>query len=321
MLALVRRLPSLFRFFTLLASLLLAFVSFSAARPQAAPDPHASIDGLTLRAESGDAAARHQLAEFLISADPGAPGYDLAVSWLRSMASRNVIEAQFLLGYLYEHGKGVRRDFAKAAENYSASAHQGYAPAENNLGALYQHGNGLPQDFALAFHWYRAAAVDGNPSAQSNLGSLYYLGYGTPVNYSEAVKWFRTSADQGFAPAQANLAFLYVRGLAAPVNYKLAARWARLAADQGHPRALALLGYLSEHGKGLPLDYVSAYAWYSRAIAAGEESSSKRLKNLSQIMTPKQLDQANSLLSAQSVFPQHTSTPADVTGLSLLPTP
>jgi TPR repeat protein len=100
-----------------------------------------------------------------------------------------------------------------------------------------------------------------------------------------------------------------------------AAHWARLAADQGHPRAQALLGYLYETGKGLPLDYVSAYTWYSRAVAAGDDSSAEHLKSLSQIMTRRQLDQANSLVSAQSISRQPDSAPSSPAGLSLLPNP
>jgi len=259
-----------------------------------------TVDELKSRADSGDAAARHQLAEFLISSDPAAPGYDSAFSWLRSMASQNVPDARFLLGYLYEHGKGVPRDYVQAFENYSASAHEGYAPAENNLGTLYHHGNGVPKSLDEAFRWYRAAALKGNPSGEHNLGNFYYLGYATPVDYSQAVKWFRAAAEQGFAPAQSSLAYCYLKGVGVSTNYDEAVRWARLAADQGHASAEALLGYLYENGKGLPLNYISAYAWYSRAAAAGDASSPDRLNSLSRIMTRKQLDQANTVVASQS---------------------
>jgi len=261
---------------------------------------HGAVDELKSRADSGDAAARHQLAEFLISGDPAAPGYDSAASWLRSMAFENVPDARFLLGYLYEHGKGVPRDYVQAFENYSASAREGYAPAENNLGTLYHHGNGVPKSLDEAFRWYRAAALKGNPSGEHNLGNFYYLGYATPVDYSQAVKWFRAAAEQGFAPAQSSLAYCYLKGVGVSTDYDEAVRWARLAADQGHPHAEALLGYLYKKGKGLPLNYISAYAWYSRAAAAGDASSPDRLKSLSRIMTRKQLDQANTVVDSQS---------------------
>jgi TPR repeat protein len=317
-----RRANCIFRLLrALFGSLLAVCFCFSAPRGQQMPTPVPTIPELKSRADSGDTSARHQLREFVISADPASPDYDLALSWLRSVASQNIPDAQFLLGYLYEHGKSLPRDFTKAAENYRSAALQGYAPAENNLGALYQHGKGVPHDMALAFHWYRAAALHGNLAAQVNLGTFYYFGYATPTDFVQAAKWFRAAADQGFAQGQNSLAFCYLKGIGVPRDYLQAAHWARLAADQGHPRAEALLGYLYERGKGLPLDYVAAYAWYSRAVAAGDDSNADRLKSLSQIMTRKQLDEANSLVSAQSLSPQPGSAPAIPAARSLFPNP
>ena len=39
-------------------------------------------------------------------------------------------------------GKGVERDFAKAAEWYRKAARQGHAKAQTNLGNLYRSGRG-----------------------------------------------------------------------------------------------------------------------------------------------------------------------------------
>jgi uncharacterized protein len=293
----------------------------SAPGPQQLPVTAASVAELKARADSGNATARHELAIFLISSDPSAPGFDQALSWLRSLAAKNVPDAQFLLGYFYEHAKGLPRDVAKALENYSGAAGQAYPPAENNLGALYHYGIGVPQDFAIALRWYRAAALHGDPAGQLNLGTFHYLGYATPVDYSEATKWFRAAAEQGLAPAQDSLAHCYLKGVGVPADYSQAAHWARLAAEQGNPRAFTLLGYLYETGKGLPLDYVSAYAWYSRAVAAGDASTSDRLKTLSHIMTQRQIDQADSLVSARSIPAQHSSDLAASSPNSLFPNP
>jgi TPR repeat protein len=300
--ALTRRTQCIFRFlFGIFGSLLAVCVGFSAPLQQQDAIPVSTITELQSRADSGDSAARHQLTEFLFSADPSSPGYDQALSWLQSGASQNAPDAQFLLGYLYEHGKSLSRDFTKAAENYRRAALQGYAAAENNLGALYRRGYGVPLDMALAFHWYSLAAQHGSPAAQQNLGTFYYLGYTTPVDYVQAAKWYRASAEQGFSQAQNSLAFCYLRGTGVPRDDVQAAHWALLAAEQGHPRAEALLAYLYESGKGVSLDYVAAYAWYSRAVAAGDVSNGDRLKSLSQVMTGKQLEEANSLISAQSL--------------------
>jgi hypothetical protein len=307
--------------------LLVFFCSLPAASGFAAPLlqpvilPATVISALASRADSGDPAARHELKEFLVSSDPASPGYDLALAWLQSSASQNKPDAQFVLGYLYEHGKGLPLDFSKAAENYSRAALQGYSPAETNLGALYRHGNGVPKDPAASFHWYQLAAQHGHPVAQQNLGTFYYLGYATPVDYVEAANWFRASALQGFSEGQNSLAYCYLKGIGVPHDDEQAAHWARLAAEQGHPRSEALLAYLYEQGKGLPLDYVAAYAWYSRALAAGDNSNLDRLKALSELMTRKQLDQAKSLVSAPTLALRPGSTPSSTVPGLLSPNP
>jgi uncharacterized protein len=321
MLSLTRRTACILRsLLGIFGSLLAVCLCFSAPLPQQDAIPVSAIPELKSRAYSGDPAARRQFTEFLISADPASPGYDQALSWLQSSAAQNAPDAQFLLAYLYEHGKGLSRDFTKAAENYRRAALQGYAPAENNLGVLYQRGYGVHHDLALAFHWFSLAAQHGSPAAQQNLGTLYYLGYPTHPDYVQTAKWYRASAEQGFAQAQKSLAFCYLKGIGVPRDDSLAAHWALLAAEQGQPRAEALLAYLYEHGKGLPLDYVLAYAWYSRSVADGDVSNADRLKALSQVMTSKQLEQANSLISAQSLALRPGSAPSNAAG-SLFPNP
>jgi len=292
----------IFRFLLgICCSLLAMYPASSAPLRQPVTIPASVIPELATRAESGDPAARLQLKEFLVSADPASPGYDHALSWLQSSASQNKPDAQFVLGYLYEHGKSLPLDFSKAAENYRRAALQGYSPAETNLGDLYRRGSGVPRDPATSFHWFQLAAQHGNRVAQENLGAYYYIGYATPVDYVEAANWFRASAEHGFAEGQNSLAYCYLKGMGVPRDNVQAAHWARLAAEQGHPRSEALLAYLYEHGLGLPLDYVAAYTWYSRSVAAGDHSDVDRLKALSQRMTRKQLDAANSLISAPTL--------------------
>ena len=276
-----------------LASLLTPSVCPSAPGPQQPPEP-LSVPELKARAESGDSAARFQLAQFLLTASPAAPGFGLAVNWLRSVDGSNHYY-EFILGYLYEQGRGVPQDYSTAARYYEAAALQGYAPAENNLGSLYRHGLGVPKDFSKAFELYLASARQADPIAQFNLALMYHNGCGVARDDSEAARWFQAAADQGQPAAQYYLGFFYFKGMGVPLDYQAAAHWITLAAEKGHPSAMRDLGYLYESGKGLPLNYVSAYVWYSRAVAGGDAPSLDRLKNLSQIMTRHQIDQADSL--------------------------
>jgi hypothetical protein len=58
---------------------------------------------------------------------------------------------------------------------------------------------------------------------------------------------------------------------------------------------------------------VAAYIWYSRALAAGDAAGADRRKQLSHVMTHKQIDEANSLLSTFSSPSQQPSPGADKT--------
>ena len=201
-------------------------------------------------------------------------------------------EAEFLLGYQFELGQGVPKDYVHAAAHYTVAAKQGHPTAQNNLASMYERGQGMARDWAEAAHWYRAAAEQGNPVAQCNLASLYFLGHGVHQDYEQAARWFGAAAEQGYAPAQDNLSSLYYRGKGVPRNLSRAANWARKAAEQGYARAQTDLGYLYEQGNGVPLDYVTAFRLYSLAFAGGDERSQSRISSLARVMTERQIRDA-----------------------------
>ena len=262
-----------------------------------------SLVKLQAVASSGDAAAQFRLAFYLFqTGDP--PDYSSILTWLRSSTEQHYAPAQCTLGYLYEKGLGLHRDYAKAAENYRAAALQGDSIAQNNLGYLYYTGHGVHKDSRASFKWYRAAAEHGDPTGESNLGYLYYHGQGTRRDYAEAAKWFRAAAEQGDYRSERVLGYLYYEGLGVPVDYSEAAHWLSLAAQQGDSHAQGDLGFLYESGKGVPLDYVTAYVWYSRAMAGGLKTAVERRKSITRLLTPKQLDQARTLLTRDEARPR-----------------
>jgi TPR repeat protein len=275
---------------------------------QSAP-PESSFSALKSHADAGDAAAQYGLAVEYLRGNPAAPDYRSAMKWLNASAAQGNVDAEFMLGYLYEHGEGIETDYAKAAENYQAAAAKGHSAAANNLASLYQSGKGVRQNSRSALQLFQAAAQAGDGVAQGNLGLMYYHGYGTSRDYALAAKWFRSAAEHGDARAEHNLAFLYFKGWGVSIDYKESARWDRLAAEQGVPYAQTDLAYLYESGRGVPLDYVAAYTWYSRAIAGGDKTGIARRKSLRRIMTRRQLDQANAVLTAESSKPERRSTP------------
>jgi TPR repeat protein len=80
---------------------------------------------------------------------------------------------------------------------YQKAAAQGNAGAENMIGWLYQFGLGVPRDYAAAAFWYQKAATQGSPSGEDNIGNLYEKGLGIPKSTATAIQWYQKAAAQG----------------------------------------------------------------------------------------------------------------------------
>ena len=76
--------------------------------------------------------------------------------WL-PLAESGMVEAQFDVGLLYLHGRGVEEDHVEAARWYRLAAEQGYVRAQYELADLYDRGDGVEKDVAEAFMWFRLA--------------------------------------------------------------------------------------------------------------------------------------------------------------------
>ena len=90
----------------------------------------------------------------------------------RPAAEQGDMLAQFNLGALYEHGRGVKKDLSEAAKWYRKAAEQGNALAQYYLGAFYANGEGVEKNLPEATAWYRKAAAHGVPQAQEALKKL-----------------------------------------------------------------------------------------------------------------------------------------------------
>lgn len=102
-----------------------------------------------------------------------------------------------------------RGDYAVAVPQLDELAGQGDALAITRLATLYQEGRGVPRDAARAAMLYEQAAARGNADAQYNLGNMYLLGEGVPQDDDWAFTYYREAAKQGHAMAQKNVAEFY----------------------------------------------------------------------------------------------------------------
>jgi TPR repeat protein len=91
--------------------------------------------------------------------------YATAIQEWTPFAEAGYVPAQFMLGIMYDNGKGVLQDYAEAVRWYRLAADQGNANAQNNLGVMYEYGRGVLQDNVMAHMWYNIASANGHDKA------------------------------------------------------------------------------------------------------------------------------------------------------------
>jgi TPR repeat protein len=131
--------------------------------------------------------------------------YATALQLVQPLAKRGDVAAQFMLGGMFDTGKGVPQDPVQAAFWYRKAADQGAPLAQFSLGMMYYTGEGIPQDYSQAAAWLRKAADQGNSDAEHALGVLYDSGKGVRKDSTQAALWYRKAAEQGDVEAQHSL--------------------------------------------------------------------------------------------------------------------
>lgn len=87
-----------------------------------------------------------------------------------------------------------RADYASSLKTWLPQAKQGDIEAQVILGEMYEKGLGQIADPVIAAQWYRKAAAKGSSRAQINLGHLYEKGLGVKKSMSEALNWYRKAS-------------------------------------------------------------------------------------------------------------------------------
>lgn len=87
------------------------------------------------------------------------------------MAVNDYDYCQYMLGSMYQKGKGVRKDYQKAIEYYEMAANNGNKDAINCLGHIYEEGIGVPRDLDKAKIYYNclSSKTDNVRNNNSNL--------------------------------------------------------------------------------------------------------------------------------------------------------
>lgn len=106
-------------------------------------------------------------------------------------------KAQYVIGYMYHKGKGVPKNYVKAADWYKKAAEHKNIKALNNLAYLYQKGRGVEQNLKKAEELLLESAKQGDSVACLNLGIMYQTGKNGNANLSKAKYWYKKAMDGG----------------------------------------------------------------------------------------------------------------------------
>jgi TPR repeat protein len=169
------------------------------------------------------------------------------------------------LGWSYESGKGVQADPARAAQLYRQACDRGDNQGCKNLGWLHENGKGMARDYAAALRLYKQACDGGFVEACVNLGYMSENGEGTPKDLARASALYRQGCDGGNLFGCKNLGYMYESGRGVPQDYGRAQALYKQACDGAFANGCTSLGLLYENGRGVPKDYGRAYALYKQA--------------------------------------------------------
>ncbi len=137
---------------------LLAFSKFNKDFENAFDDAY---DYIEKAANNGDVAAEKTLTkiEELLDYDSQNP-FVIQADVEENVRAANFgdIYSQGMLGDRYYYGKGVEKDYCKAAYWYRIAAEQGLKFAQYNLAGCYELGRGVEKDKDKALEWYKKAA-------------------------------------------------------------------------------------------------------------------------------------------------------------------
>lgn len=135
--------------------------------------------------------------------------YEAAIEICLVHANQNNIDAQRLLGVMFDYGFGTQQDFLEAFKWYNMAAQQGDLKSMSALGYMYSSERYDFYDIERAFHWYTTAATRGDTHAQFILAYLLLDTEESKRDWHQAEKWFYKAAIQGHVDSYWALGILY----------------------------------------------------------------------------------------------------------------
>jgi len=216
-------------------------------------------------------------------------------------AEKGQSNAMLNLGFLYEEGIGVARNFSKALEWYQKASDAGEGEAAMRVGRCYEIGIGTAADMGKAVAGFEKAAALGHVPALIRLAGVYLNGHGAPKDENRGFGLLSKAAEAGDGDAMFDMGQIALNGLyGRKAEAEKARAWFLKAAEAGHGGgALAIAGMCRE-GKGGKADEERALRWYLTAHKGGlqAEGLEQAIAELKQTLPAKQIETAEKAADA-----------------------
>lgn len=191
--------------------------------------------------------------------------YSEAKEWFELAAWEGHTVAQYYLGYLYEKGEGVTKDFGQAARWYLKAIDGGEARAARHLGLLYYYGD-LDKDYKTALVYLEKAAEAGDFVGTWQTAYMYEKGEGTEKDMYKARKYYNQiyekMYEEGKKAMKSDDGELAIASFYEVSRIKDPSR----TNDVIESRALTLIGFIYYYGKcGVKIDNEKAFYYFNKA--------------------------------------------------------
>lgn len=224
-----------------------------------------------------------------------------AIPYLQRAANQGVGRAAYLLGYLYEYGKGGLQpdadsaihyyitgyrsgdasasykvgvqlfregSYAQSAEIITDAARKGNTDAAFLLALFYQQGIGIEADPAGAYNLFQQLAFRTHDArAYTYMGLARLQGNGCKMDETLGKLYLDTAAALGNEKGMYYLAICYMQGYGCDPDSLLSVKWLQESARLGNAEAMNLMGDIYEEQE----DFDNAVAYYQMAADADDD--------------------------------------------------
>jgi TPR repeat protein len=166
-----------------------------------------------------------------------------ALSCYRMSASLDNARAVLAIGYFYQEGWSVKQDYLKALEHYLKAYEMGLINAITHIIAV----NIDREDYTSAIKWANVGIAANNSDAMMLLGTLYHKGFGVRKSWKRACELYKQSADMENGDAQLLYYTMLMEGKGVPKNIYKAQNYLHRAAMNGNETALSIINNFYDH--------------------------------------------------------------------------